>query len=149
MVMSMKPPARAKLVAPPVSMLEAKPTRASCAALFLILARTNWTARFVSRVSNRKGLYPHGKICFARRLVRQAGIGVGARCQYGKRALLQHRRLRRNVSRLGCRLLRALPGVAGPGHLGLCLDGYTHRSSLLLPGIDLLQPYHCHAAQRW
>lgn len=95
-----------------------------------------------------KGIRTHGKICYSQRIIRQAGVGVGARCQYGKRALLQHRRLRRNGSRLGCRLLCALPRVAGLRDLGLCLDGYTHRSSLLLPGLDLLQPYLRHAAQR-
>src|SRR5215470_4198216 len=42
---------RAKLVVPPVSMLEARPTRVSCAALFLILVRTNWNGLSASRDS--------------------------------------------------------------------------------------------------
>src|SRR5260221_14551196 len=42
---------RAKLVVPPVSMLEARPTRVSCAALFLILVRTNWNGLSASRGS--------------------------------------------------------------------------------------------------
>src|SRR6266436_678488 len=42
---------RAKLVVRPVSMLEARPTRVSCAALFLILVRTNWNGLSASRGS--------------------------------------------------------------------------------------------------
>src|SRR5579859_5933190 len=40
---------RAKLGAPPVLTLEARPTRASCAALSLILVRINWTGLSASR----------------------------------------------------------------------------------------------------
>src|SRR6266480_8161406 len=49
MVMYTNPVVRARLVAQPVSMLEARPIRASCAALFLILVKTNWNGLFVSR----------------------------------------------------------------------------------------------------
>src|SRR5690242_8876850 len=41
--------ARAGSGAPPVLMLEARPTRVSCAALSLILVRTNWTGHSASR----------------------------------------------------------------------------------------------------
>src|SRR5437867_9885640 len=51
MVMYTNPVVRARLVAQPVSMLEARPTRASCAALFLILVKTNWNGLSVSRGS--------------------------------------------------------------------------------------------------
>src|SRR5438874_4145433 len=51
MVMYTNPVVRARLVAQPVSMLEARPTRGSCAALFLILVKTNWNGLSVSRGS--------------------------------------------------------------------------------------------------
>src|SRR5712692_3255719 len=49
MDMYTRPAGRAKLGAPPVLTLEARPTRVSCAALSLILVRTNWTGLSASR----------------------------------------------------------------------------------------------------
>src|SRR5438270_13993999 len=49
MDMYTKPVDRASLAVPPVLTLEARPTRVSCAALFLILVRTNWSGRSASR----------------------------------------------------------------------------------------------------
>src|SRR5215469_4835249 len=56
--MYMKPVDRPGLGAPPVSTLEARPTRVSCAALSLILVKTSWNGLSVSRGSYERGLLP-------------------------------------------------------------------------------------------
>src|SRR5215469_640615 len=45
------------LAAPPVSTLEARPTRVSCAALSLILVKTSWNGLSASRDSHERGLH--------------------------------------------------------------------------------------------
>ena len=57
MGMCMNQAVKARLVAQRVSMMEAKPTRASCAALCLILVKTNWNELFVSR--DKSGCIDH------------------------------------------------------------------------------------------